>query len=143
MINHQNDFNALSVKTNNFTQKKDIIGEVDTILFKKAFSSVYRLNIKKIDNDDIISTGYRQKKLSIFVEIPSNLHLKNGDIINFQGKIEQNIHFPIVGYDGYALFQGGYGLVKIYTFKKIYSQEVSFIQKCKTYWQDIFRYYFP
>ena len=143
MINHQNDFNALSVETNNFTQKKDIIWEVDTILFKKAFSSVYRLNIKKIDNDDIISTWYRQKKLSIFVEIPSNLHLKNGDIINFQWKIEQNIHFPIVGYDRYTLFQWWYGLVKIYTFKKIYSQEVSFIQKCKTYWQDIFRYYFP
>ena len=78
--------------------------------------------LAKIDTFDMIDIGstwrpfalfpYTKKIFAtIFIEIPSNLRIKEGDILNFTGKIRENIHFPLKGYERFAYFQKGYGSV--------------------------------
>lgn len=60
-----------------FEGKHTIRGIIDKELFEKERSRVYRLSLDKIDNIDIFSTysGEISKKMTIFVEVPSNLEL--------------------------------------------------------------------
>ena len=84
--------------TRNFTLKGDITGSVDTLLFRKERTSVYRVLIANFDtfaNSENISQNtipvLENNAVSLFVEIPSNLQIAPGDTIQFSGKIEKNI----------------------------------------------------
>lgn len=143
IIGYEDNFNLLAKETSNFSQSVWVKWTINGVLYKKYFSNVYRLNLDKIDTFDTHSPQNRQKNLSIFLEIPSNLHISPGDHLSFTGKIAANIHFPLAGYDRYALINGWYGVSKIYMYQKDGDSEKTFIENIQSYWENTFRYYFP
>lgn len=140
---HLSKLDRLSHITQNFTQKVIVEWSIWEKLYKKAFSTVYRLDISKIDTIDISSTGTWWWALSIFIEIPSNLHIHNDDTIRFTGKIEKNIHFPLVWYDAYSFLKEGYGHISLFSYERVSSGKVSWLDSFRIYWTGVYRKYFP
>ncbi len=132
-IEKQEEYRALERITSHFTLKWYTTGTLEKRVYKKERSDVYRL---KIDIFDTRST-------SIFVEVPSNLHIELGDILAFTGSIRKNIEFPLVGYDRFSYFQGGYGQIFLASFERKVSEKKDYIVPVRKYWESVFQSYFP
>lgn len=89
-----------------FEGKKHITGTIDTRVFSKERSDIYRLNIDTVDTISIRDGPIPEGKYSIFIEVPSNLDMHPGEKIGFVGKVSKNIHFPLSGYERYAFSHG-------------------------------------
>jgi hypothetical protein len=83
------------------------------VAYTRDLARIYRLNIDKIDNR---STS---RDMAIFVEIPKNLTILDGDILEFTGQVTPTIHFPLRNFDRYAFYQGIYGKVTVPSFHRI------------------------
>lgn len=128
-----NEYVLLSKITNGFSLKQHNEGIVEKRVYKKDRSDVYRLHIDTIDTHST----------SIFVEIPSNLHINIGDTLGFTGTIKKNINFPLIGYDRFSFFQGWYGQIFLASFDRTEGIERSWITPVQKYWEGVFGKYFP
>ncbi len=128
-----NEYAQLSKITKGFTQKLYTEWVVEKRVYKKERSDVYRLHI---DTFDTYST-------SIFIEIPSNLHIKIGDILWFTGSIQKNINFPLIGYDRFSFFQWWYGQAFLASFDRRENTKTNLINPIQRYWEQIFQKSFP
>ncbi|MDD2694131.1 MAG: ComEC/Rec2 family competence protein [Candidatus Gracilibacteria bacterium] len=127
-----------------FDDKKSIIGTVDSKMFSAERSNTYRLIIDNIDNRSTQENPKGMRDLSIFIEIPSNLDIQEGERISFTGKIKENVEFPLVGYARYAFYQGGYGHIFLPVFSHIDEKKSGTIfTKMREYWTTQFRKNFP
>ena len=147
----QEEYRLLSVVTGNFQKKWEVRWTLEKLISVKERSSVYLLRIDTFDTLDIGSTWkpfslipYRQTlSTSIFVEVPSNLHISLHESISFVGKIRENIVFPLEGYERFSYFHWGYGYIFISTFQRNDNKKASFIEKLRADSITIFRTSFP
>jgi ComEC/Rec2-related protein len=145
-------YSILVNMTKNFSTKWTITWHIDTLLFKKERSSVYRLyidNFDTLDNfdknyDNALNSSYLREKTrtSLFIEVPSNLRLNRGDHLEIPGKIMKNIDFPLKGFSRYAFYQWGFGSLYAPSFEVLKRWESSVIDTARSYWIDTFRRYF-
>ncbi len=150
VIAQERKYTTLKNITHNFTLKWDIIGSVDALLFRKERTTVYRVYIDnfatfaKWESKNSL-TQYRKEEISttIFVEIPSNLQIINGDKIAFSGKIENNLTFPLRGFSRYAYFQWWFGSIFVPSFSRMSRGNIWYIDRIKSLWTGIFERYFP
>lgn len=127
-----------------FEGKKSIVGTIDSAMFSTERSNTYRLIIDNIDNISTRDIPEKEGKLSVFVEIPSNLDIKEGDQIAFTGKIRENIAFPLTGYNRYAFYQWWYGSIFVPIFsREKFPQHTLLFPKIREYWTTRFRENFP
>ncbi len=138
-----NTIHELSSEYHLFEGKKSILGTIDTHLFSKERSDTYRLSIDKIDNISTQKTASEWRKISIFVEIPSNLHIHEGDVISFTGKISEIIRPPLQGYSRYAFAEWGYGTVFLPLFEHIWKNTPTLFEKLRESSRGTFQKWFP
>lgn len=127
-----------------FEGKKSVVGTIDSAMFSAERSNTYRLIIDNIDNISTHDIPEKEGKLSIFVEIPSNLDIEEGDHISFTGKIRENIEFPLTGYNRYAFYQWWYGSIFVPIFGRERQVSHGFsLSSTREYWTTQFRENFP
>ena len=126
-----------------FEWKKYIRGTIDARLFTKERSATYRLIIATLDSGSTQHISLPLGKYSIFVEIPSNLRLNAWDMIAFTGRVSKNIHFPIIGYERYALSNWWFWSVFVPMFERMGRWERWLLIRIRSYCIDTFRSGFP
>lgn len=142
-------YDELREVTRGFTLKWHIEGTIEQLLFQKERTKVYLLSIDNFDTldnfDKNVSKSLLEKKYttSLFVEIPSNLTIRNGDRIGFSGKVERNITFPLHDFSRYAYFHGWFGSIFVASFEQISRVSPWIIEKTQLRWSHIFESYFP
>lgn len=83
------------------------------------------------------------RKSSLFVEVPNNLHIHEGDRIRVSGTIRENIHFPLSGYDRFSFLHGGYGYLYAPMFSIQENKKDTRLDMIRNYWNTIFLTGFP
>lgn len=117
---------------------------IEKRLYSKERSEVYRLNIDNIDTTSTWSIPELGKKITVFVELPSNIRVTPGDVIGFTGKIQKNITYPVEWYEKYALYQWWYGYIFLTGFERIRSRkDDSLMNHVRLFWVEKFREWFP
>jgi competence protein ComEC len=88
-------------------------------MYTSDLRSTYRLQIDTIANRSTPQKSLSWSDIGILIEIPNNLHIHIGDMIEFTGKINPLISFPIDGFSGYGWYHRVYGKSSIPIFRRI------------------------
>lgn len=151
-ITHKNTLKYLTQLTENFEKKADITLTIDTILYTKERTKTYKAyidNFDTFDNFDIWNNTWenlsqnRLYKVSVFVEVPENLAIYDGDRLRFRWKIEPTLRFPLTDFERYAYFHGGYGRIFLTNFEKTHTWKKWYIYSVQERWKSLFESYFP
>jgi len=149
MWNEENTKRELSHKqlwalTQGFSGNYTIDWTIDKILYKNDFNTTYRLNIANIANWSTKNNkSLSNKDIYISVSIPSNLKINTWDTIEYTGKIQSSITFPISWYWWYSWYYQLYWKSSTTTFKKIYSREKNILDTIRDWAKGIIFRWFP
>ncbi len=143
-IKREIDYNILMKNTEWFSWSYTIKGKVEKILYTSNLTNTYRLHIDNIANRSTkINTIVSEKNIGIFIEVPNNLHLTPGDIIEFDGKIMKLIEFPLQWFGWYAWYHKAYGKSSVPIFQHIQYSNSSNIDKIQIWAKSIIFSGFP
>lgn len=151
-ITHKNTLNHLIELTENFEKKAEITLTIDTILYTKERTKTYKAYIDNFDTFDNFDKWNKTwesyyyngiERLSVFVEVPENLAIYNGDILRFRTNIEPTLRFPLTDFERYAYFHGWYGRIFLTNFEKIHTWRKWYIYFMQERWKWLFESYFP
>lgn len=89
------------------TEKHNVTGTIDRLLYSSERADSYRLIVDTIDNTSTKNDINRQyfdifSPFSIIIEVPNNRHLLIGKEYSFTGKILPTLEWPIEGFERYA-----------------------------------------
>jgi ComEC/Rec2-related protein len=115
----QTDWQTLQDTTQNFSGSYTVRWTVDHLMYTSDLRSTYRLQIATIANRSTTQKSLSWSDIGILVEVPNNLHIHIGDTIEFTGKINPLISFPIDGFSGYSWYHRAYGKSSIPIFRRI------------------------
>ena len=89
-------WDTLRLETADFSGSYTMRGKVEQLMYTSDLSSTYRLNIASIANRSTDHMGFLAKKdIGLFLEIPCNLHIGVGDMIEYTSKVMRVIDFPL------------------------------------------------
>lgn len=115
----ESDWRILQNETQNFSGSYTIRWTIDSLLYTSDLRATYRLQIDTIANRSTTMKTPEWSNIGILIEIPNNLHIHIGDIVEFTGKINPMISFPIDGFSGYSWYHRVYGKSSVPIFRRI------------------------
>lgn len=130
-LSHMQAYDSISRLTHEFEWKNTVAWTVGEKIYRKPQSQIYRLNVAKIDNISPEKESFFRVDPTIFIEVPLNMKINEGDEIVFTGKILKNIHFPLDGYDRFSYLQWGYGTIYLPLFDKISTAPIRITERIK------------
>lgn len=129
-VSRELSYNILLQETNSFSGKYTIRWKVENILYTNNLSSTYRLKIDSIANTSPLNSGsLAEENVGIFLEVPNNLHINSGDIIEYQWKITKVIDTSLSGFAGYAWYHRVYWKSSVPLFSRIHKNDPGYVEQ--------------
>lgn len=128
------EFSKISEITKNFSEKVEVSGEIKELLYQSDKRKTFLLNIDTIDTNSTIYKMPKWDGFHLFVDIPKNLTLNNGDKITFSGKIKSSQENPekwLQWFEKYSWLAKSYGNFSLYSFQKEVNTENNYFSALK------------
>jgi ComEC/Rec2-related protein len=139
----QREWQILQDTTQNFSGSYTVRWTVDHLMYTSDLRSTYRLQIATIANRSTPPKSLSWSNIGILIEVPNNLHIHIGDIIEFTGKIHPLISFPIDGFSGYSWYHRVYGKGIVPVFRRITLAPDSLLDRVQSWSQWVIWKGFP